>query len=645
MLIFSKKIKVAPVLLLLMTTLAAATMGSLFSMPTAHAGVDGWDAGSIIDDGVFTDYTTMNTNSIQSFLNSKVPSCDTWGEQQSEFGGGTRRQWAESRGYSAPFTCLKDFTEHGKSAAQIIYETGRDFNINPQVLIVLLQKEQGLITDTWPLSIQYRAATGYGCPDTAACDADYYGFTNQVRWAARMFRSIMDDNPNWYTPYELGNNFIRYSPDASCGGSNVYIQNRATQALYNYTPYQPNQAALDAGWGTVHCGAYGNRNFYLYFTSWFGSTKARYVSLSPVRWLRIATSTKKIDLWTGEQVDDTLEVGRQIQFVDKLFLNGKWYLRTATDKANNVHKGILSTEVDEIPYTSVTTPKWLRLKQDAYKQNPRSGFNIDDRLKTGRSMFFNSQITVNGTLYYRTETDTAQGNSKGIPAGWLEELPYEAFSDPRWMQIKTDTNKVEPRTRTTLNYPIAAGTKLRFTSKILAGNTWYYRTETDTGNNVSNAIPASDIEAIPYTTFRNGNYCMQLKNNARKYKPESEIPIGETFTTGRQVCIAKQVIVNGVTYYKTDADVAFGLNQGFRASDVEEVPYESFSSPRWLKTASDTVKINAKNGVATTDQITKGTRIYFTSKIQVKGQWYFRTDADTQAGEDKTIRADQLIED
>src|SRR5690606_8182666 len=43
--------------------------------------------------------------------------------------------------------------------------------------------------------------------------------------------------------------------------------------LYNYTPYQPNAAALSAGWGTAPCGAYGNRNFYLYFTGWFGSTR------------------------------------------------------------------------------------------------------------------------------------------------------------------------------------------------------------------------------------------------------------------------------------------------------------------------------------------------------------------------------------
>lgn len=258
-------------------TLATASMllGVFMNSRTSDASVAGWDAGYIISDSVFTNKNTMSAGSIQAFLNSKVPHCDTWGTQPSEFGGGTRRQWAEARGYSPPYTCLKDYRQGGKSAAQIIYEAAQTYNINPQVLLVLLQKEQSLVTDTWPLSIQYRSATGYGCPDSAACDADYYGFTNQVKWAATMFRAIMNDSPTWYTPYELGNNYIRYNPVASCGGSTVNIRNRATQALYNYTPYQPNQGALNAGWGTAHCGSYGNRNFYLYFTSWFGATKTK----------------------------------------------------------------------------------------------------------------------------------------------------------------------------------------------------------------------------------------------------------------------------------------------------------------------------------------------------------------------------------
>ncbi len=280
---------------LLILSLLAGCIGLLGASSAHAAPVSGFDAGKIIDDNVFTNTSTMSPGQIQAFLNSKVPSCDTWGTQPSEFGGGTRRQWGEARGYYPPYTCLRDFSENGKSAAQIIYDVSIKYAINPQVMIVLLQKEQGLVTDTWPTSTQYRSATGYGCPDTAPCDAQYYGLTNQLDWAAKMFRAILNNSPTWYTPYNLGNNYIQYNPQSSCGGSNVNIQNRSTQALYNYTPYQPNQGALNAGWGTAPCGAYGNRNFYLYFTELFGSVRQ-----VPIPGCAESTNTALVCVWKAK---------------------------------------------------------------------------------------------------------------------------------------------------------------------------------------------------------------------------------------------------------------------------------------------------------------------------------------------------------
>ena len=250
----------------------------------AHA--DTFNAGLIMSDGVFTDASSLTTTQIQQFLDSKVPSCDTNGTQPSELynanvpdynGDGTIERWEWGKYYynQTTFPCLRDYSENGVGSAQIIYNAAQQYGINPKVLIVLLQKEQSLVTDTWPLTIQYKSATGYGCPDTSVCDSQYYGLTNQINNAAYMFRSIVNASPTWYTPYVLGNNYILYNPDSSCGGSTVDIQNRATQALYNYTPYQPNAAALAAGWGSAPpCGSYGNRNFFLYYTSWFGSTTA-----------------------------------------------------------------------------------------------------------------------------------------------------------------------------------------------------------------------------------------------------------------------------------------------------------------------------------------------------------------------------------
>lgn len=247
-------------------------------------------AGNIISDATFTNTASISAQGVQQFLNSKVPSCDTNGSQPLDAGFSTsgipdyngdgtiqRWEWGKKKYNQTTFTCLRNYSQDGKTAARIIYNDAIKYSINPKVLVVLLQKEQGLVTDTWPLNLQYRAATGFGCPDTAACDSQYYGFSNQVKWAAVMFRAIMDDSPNWYSPYVLGNNSIYWSPNHSCGTSTVNILNRATVALYDYTPYRPNQAALNAGYGSGNsCSSYGNRNFWLYYTDWFGSTTSSY---------------------------------------------------------------------------------------------------------------------------------------------------------------------------------------------------------------------------------------------------------------------------------------------------------------------------------------------------------------------------------
>ncbi len=240
------------------------------------ANLGAFDAGYIISDYQMSNYNSMSESEIQSFLKSKGNCNDT------------RTYLADyymSYSYhikDGHFVCLADETfgngtvygndaPYGESAAHIIWQAARDYQINPQVLIVLLQKEQGLITDSWPNNRQYRSATGYGCPDTAPCNSEYYGFKNQVRKAAALFRTVL--NGGW-TNYPLGWNYIQYNPDAGCGGSSVNIRSLATSALYRYTPYQPNASALAAGYGTGDsCGAYGNRNFYLYFEDWFGGIR------------------------------------------------------------------------------------------------------------------------------------------------------------------------------------------------------------------------------------------------------------------------------------------------------------------------------------------------------------------------------------
>lgn len=267
-------------LILKLGILTSICLGAILSSTPASAVLNDFEPGNIMDDVVATNYGSMSADQIQSFLNSKVPQCDTNGTKPaSEFGRPdiTRAQYAASKGWhSPPYTCLRDYkTKDGRSAAQLIFDISQKYHVNPQLLIVLLQKEQALVTDTWPTHGQFKSATGYGCPDTAECDSKYFGLENQLEWAAKHFHYIITRNPNWFSPYTTGVNFVQWSPNAACGGSNVNIQNWTTAALYSYTPYQPNVAAMSSGYGVGDgCSAYGNRNFYNYFTDWFGDTRS-----------------------------------------------------------------------------------------------------------------------------------------------------------------------------------------------------------------------------------------------------------------------------------------------------------------------------------------------------------------------------------
>lgn len=241
-------------------------LGSFLFSAKAQAYLDGFDPGNIMSDYVMGSSSTMDEASIQRFLKSKNHCND--------------RNLAKMRGYEhlgyhvrdGHFVCMADESFNGESAAHIIWQAAKDYGVNPQVLLVLIEKEQSLVTDTWPnQKLQYAHATGFACPDTADCDPLRSGFKNQIRQAAQLFGDVLKGGWSNYPAYST--KAIAYNPNPACGSMNVYISNRATSALYRYTPYVPNRAALNAGYGIGDsCSAYGNRNFYNLFTDWFGST-------------------------------------------------------------------------------------------------------------------------------------------------------------------------------------------------------------------------------------------------------------------------------------------------------------------------------------------------------------------------------------
>lgn len=248
---------------------APVTYAKSAHVPTAD--LTKFQPGNIISDAAFFNSSTMTEGQIQAFLEARVPNCQS--------GYTCLKDWYDtSRTTTADAMCGAYSGGVRERASRIIYKVAQACGINPQVILATLEKEQGLVRHTWPSEWRYTIAMGQGCPDTAACDTRYYGFFNQVYGAAWQFKRYA--NPagtsqyfTWYAPGKTWN--VRYNPNESCGSSPVYIQNQATANLYYYTPYQPNAAALRAGYGTGDgCSAYGNRNFYNFFTDWFGSAQA-----------------------------------------------------------------------------------------------------------------------------------------------------------------------------------------------------------------------------------------------------------------------------------------------------------------------------------------------------------------------------------
>ncbi|MGK9148917.1 hypothetical protein KXS11_14905 [Plantibacter flavus] len=242
------------------------------AVPTVR-GTD-FDAGEIISDENFYDANAMSEADVQAFFASQPCTPEDGVPCLADFRDSTSSVPAAEPGHCEAYRGAVN-----ESAARIVTKVAHACGINPKVLLVLMQKEQSLITS--PSEYGYARAMGWGCPDTgpgfsASCDADYFGFQNQVYRSAWQFRQytlypVNVPGESYQRAYHLGKVYIQYNPDTQCGGSQVDIRNQATANLYLYTPYQPNAAALANVSGTGDaCSAYGNRNFWRLYTEWFG---------------------------------------------------------------------------------------------------------------------------------------------------------------------------------------------------------------------------------------------------------------------------------------------------------------------------------------------------------------------------------------
>lgn len=286
----------------------------LLSLQPAHAD---FYSNRLMDDAIFDNVHSMSASQINNFLNNFPQSCIS---PNSSFEARVPSGYSPSGGFT-----YGNFT----SAGQVIATAAQVYGINPQVLLVTLEKEQSLVTgrssSTYCGSSEhkYAAAMGYGCPDsggsfsyngvslyrragvertstgnTCVNSASKAGFSQQViraAWLLKFGQQRSQGNVGWAVITGSWDNSddpqscysgpmtrgtwkkcpngpaVFYDGYKTIDGTPVQMETGTTAALYWYTPH-----------------FHGNQNFVKLFeqTFGFGSTRnpffaAQYHSQSP----------------------------------------------------------------------------------------------------------------------------------------------------------------------------------------------------------------------------------------------------------------------------------------------------------------------------------------------------------------------------
>lgn len=191
-----------------------------------------FDPEYILANHILTDWQSMSLEEIQAFLVNA---------------GGTLGNHYEI-----------DIDGQKKSVAEIIYRASQEYEINPQVLITLLQREKSIITEKNPTIDDYNWATGFSCYDYQNPVSRFRGFARQVDRAAWRFRYYLE-HP-WQFQFKVGvkNETLVNSNDRWLRNLNGYSyfvtpKNEATAGFYNYAPH-----------------LYDNWLFWKIWQNWFG---------------------------------------------------------------------------------------------------------------------------------------------------------------------------------------------------------------------------------------------------------------------------------------------------------------------------------------------------------------------------------------
>lgn len=211
-------------------SLQLGTISPILLKATPVQAASAFDKNHILSDDQLKDFDSMSKKEIQRFLEEKDS-------------------------FLADYI-TEDNTGEEMLVSEIIYNVSQQVGINPKFLLVLLQKEQSLITDDSPSDRQLDWATGYAVCDSCSKDDPaiqrWKGLGKQVNSAALQFIEgyLVDIRKYGYTA-SFGPGMETELSD----GTIVNPENATTAGMYAYTPH-------------IH----GNQLFHSIWNSWFGDT-------------------------------------------------------------------------------------------------------------------------------------------------------------------------------------------------------------------------------------------------------------------------------------------------------------------------------------------------------------------------------------
>lgn len=615
-----------------------------------------FNAGNIISNYVMGNYNSMSVSEIQAFLDSKSR-CNTANLSGGYYSGNQyvknlNRTYYWHLDDNGNFICLnrEKFDDEGKigtgkTAAELIYEFAQEYKINPQVILVLLQKEQGLLTDPYPNNFDYGWALGFGAYDYGEWNTKYAGFKEQLRAAFDFYSWFVyeyDEDEAWWSVdpekseyyIRLGQSNILYNPDYSCGADLVYIENTATVSLYVYTPYQPNSIVRSGQLDEV-CGAYGNWNFFNYFNNYFGDpaiTHIDWYNMETPRFLMITPnshpelSSDEIDYYVRRTID----------------VDGDLCLQKESDMKQGINKCTKYSLLEEVKWNWIPmeTPRKMQASKSSgiLKMNTKSilNNNIKDKI-----YYFDKKIIFEDYLCLHPQD---YDDNTCIAYSTLQELlpgsGWQTMDVARELTVSENIYKINARTgQEDESFLVTTGTTRKFVEKIyLADGSLCLKTEYDYNLGTDNCIRFSKLseawnnltEPISYSTIKD-----VYKINAFSQKEDYSILMDKGMTRNY---ISRILISGNVWCMRTEYDHNLNTDNCVKITNLK-ANWMDLSINQIKTIKNEGYKINSETLEEDFDiLLSKGMiRTYVRKKFLSDETWCYQTEYDYDLGTNNCI--------